>query len=71
MQYQQNVLLALQEVLDQILLMFVSFLRCTITGCVRRPSGRGSGGSMPSDITPIVHNPVAQSKPAINLSVMS
>jgi hypothetical protein len=71
MQYRQNVLLALQEVLDQILLMFVSFLRCTITGCVRRPSGQGSGGSMPSDITPTVYNPVAQSKPAINLSVMN
>jgi hypothetical protein len=70
-QYRQDVLLALHEVLDQILLMFVSFLRCTVAGCMRRTSGRGSGGSMPSGITATVHNPIAQSKLAINLSVMN
>jgi hypothetical protein len=34
-------------------------------------SGRGSGGSTPSGITATVHNPITQSKPAINLSVMN
>jgi hypothetical protein len=50
--------------------MFVSFLRYTIPGYARRMSRRGSGGSMPSGITATVHNPVAQCKLAINLSVM-
>jgi hypothetical protein len=71
MQYRQNVMLALHDIFDQILLPFVSFLHCTVTGCVRRMNGRGSGGTMPSGITTIVHNPVAQSKPGINLSVMN
>jgi hypothetical protein len=71
MQYRQNVMLALQEVLDEILLIFVSFLGCTIAGYTRRPSGRGSVESMSFDITTTVHNPVTQSKPAINLSVMN
>jgi hypothetical protein len=69
--YRQDVLLALNKVLDQILLTFVSFLHCTIAGYVRRTSGRGSGGSTPSGTTATVHNSVAQSKPAINLSVMN
>jgi hypothetical protein len=38
-QYHQDVLLALHEVLNQILVTFVSFLRCTIAGYVRRMSG--------------------------------
>jgi hypothetical protein len=71
MKYRQNVLLALQEVFDQTLLTFISFLRCTIAGYVRRSSGQGSGESMPSGITHTIHNPTAQSKPAINLSVMN
>jgi hypothetical protein len=48
----------LQEVLDQILLTFVSFLHSNVVGCARRLSGRGSGGSMSSSITPTIHNPV-------------
>jgi hypothetical protein len=39
-QYCQDVLLSLHEVLDQILLMFISFLCYTIAGCARRTSGR-------------------------------
>jgi hypothetical protein len=70
-EYCQEVLLALHEVLNQILLMFISFLHCTVTGCARRTSGRGSGCSMPSGITTIVHNHVTQSKHAINLSVIN
>jgi hypothetical protein len=71
MQYSQDVLLVLHEVLDQLLLIFVSFLHCTVVGCMRRTSGRGSGCSTPSGITAMVHNLVAQSKPARNLSVMN
>jgi hypothetical protein len=64
-------LLALHEVLHQILLSFLSFLHYTVTGCARRMSGRGSGGSTLSGITATVHNPITNSKPAINLSVMN
>jgi hypothetical protein len=64
-------MLALHEVLDQILMTFVSFLPCTVAGYARRPSERGSGGSMPLGITVTIHNPVTQSKPTINLSVMN
>jgi hypothetical protein len=64
-------MLALHDLFYQIILMFVSFLRYTIVGCVRRTSGRGSEGSTPLDITAMVHIPVVQSKPAINLSVIN
>jgi hypothetical protein len=62
---------ALREVLHYCVLSSVSFLRCTVAGHTRRMSGRGSGGSTPSDITTTINNLVAQSKPAINLSVMN
>jgi hypothetical protein len=39
----QNVMPTLLEVLDQILLIFVSFLCCTVVGYAKRPNGRGSG----------------------------
>jgi hypothetical protein len=52
-------------------LTFVSFLRCTVVGYTRRTSGQGSGGSRPSGISATVHNPIAQSKSAINLSVIN
>jgi hypothetical protein len=67
MQYPKDVLLAMHEVLHHFILTSVSFLHCTIAGCTRGTSGQGSGGtSMPSGITTTVHNPIAQSKPAIN-----
>jgi hypothetical protein len=66
-QYTKDVLLAIYEVLHHFVLTSVSFLRCTVAGCVRGTSRQGSGGtSTPSDITAMVHNPVVQSKPVIN-----
>jgi hypothetical protein len=57
----------MHEVLHHFILMFVSFLHYTIAGYVRGTSGRGSRGtSTPSGITAMVHNPVIQSKLAIN-----
>jgi hypothetical protein len=37
-----------------------------------RPTGQGSGESMSlSDIIPMVHNPITQSKPAIKISIIN
>jgi hypothetical protein len=67
MQYPNDVLLAIHEVLHHSVLMSISFLYCTITGCARGTSGQGSGGTnILSGITATIDNPITQCKPAIN-----
>jgi hypothetical protein len=55
LQHRPHVRLPLHQDLYQILIMFESVLRYRVSTMARRPSGWGSGGSMPSGIIPTVH----------------
>jgi hypothetical protein len=66
-----DVLLALHQVLNQLLLMWEPFL-ILLLPVLAGPTGRGSGGTMPlSGITPTIHHPVTQSNVAIKVIIIS
>jgi hypothetical protein len=69
--YRDNVLLALHQVLHQLLLTLEPFLVLLIPA-LAGPTRRGSGGRMLLvGITPTVYHHVTQSKPAIKVSIIN
>jgi hypothetical protein len=68
--HQDDVLLGLHQVLHHLLVMSQYFVILVIPALVGQ-TGRGSGGIMPlSGISPTVHHPITQSKPAIKVSII-
>jgi hypothetical protein len=64
------IVFALHSVVYQFILTSQPSLHFCVPA-LARPTGRGSGGSMSlSDITPMVHNPIAQSKPTTKVSII-
>jgi hypothetical protein len=69
--HRDDVLLALHLVLHNLLVMLQHFL-ILVVPTLARPTGRGSGGRTPlSGITPTVHHPIVQIKPAIKISIIN
>jgi hypothetical protein len=69
--HQDDVLLALHHVLHHLLVMSQCFIILVVPTLVG-PTGRGSGGRMPlSSIASTVHRPIAQSKPAVKVSIIN
>jgi hypothetical protein len=71
MHHRDDVLLALHQVLNLLLLTLEHFLVLLVPALVE-PTGRGSGERMPlSGITPTIHHPVAQNKYVIKISIIN
>jgi hypothetical protein len=69
--HQDDVLLALHQVLHYLLVTSQRFI-VLVVPALAGLTGQGSGGRTPlSSITPTVHHPVAQSKPAIKVSIIN
>jgi hypothetical protein len=71
MHHRDDVLLALHQVLNQLLLTLEPFL-VLLVPTLAEPTGRGIGGRTPlSSTTPTAHHPIVQSKHAIKDSIIN
>jgi hypothetical protein len=69
--HRDDVLLAMHQILHHLLMTLQPFLNLLIP-TFAGPTRQGSGGRTPlSGITPMIHHSIAQSKPAIKVSIIN